>query len=59
MPRRSTGPSTLRLTRRTSEKAVRLRQVVLHIAIEYIHPPIWRRVRVPESYTLHRSIVWS
>ena len=30
------------------------RQVVLHVAIECIHPPIWRRVAVPESFTLHQ-----
>ena len=30
------------------------RQVVLHIALDHIEPPVWRRVRVPESSTLHQ-----
>lgn len=53
MPRR-TAPSTLRLPRRTSDPRAPQQQIVLHVSIEYIHPPIWRRVSVPESYTLHQ-----
>jgi hypothetical protein len=30
------------------------RQVVLHVALEHIEPQIWRRIRVPESYSLHQ-----
>lgn len=27
---------------------------MLHVALQYIEPLIWRRVRVPENYTLHQ-----
>ena len=27
---------------------------MLHVALEYIEPQIWRRIRVPESYSLHQ-----
>src|SRR3970040_1166308 len=54
MPRQSSWRSTPRRNLRTGAKPAQHRQVVLHIALEYIEPPIWRRVRVPENYTLHQ-----
>jgi hypothetical protein len=54
MPRQSSGRSTSRRNLQTGAKPAQHRQVVLHIALEYIEPPIWRRVRVPENYTLHQ-----
>ena len=54
MPRQSSGRSTCRRNLQTGAKPAQHRQVVLHIALEYIEPPIWRRVRVPENYTLHQ-----
>lgn len=54
MPRRSAGPGTSRRALRLGTKPAQPRQVVLHVALEYIEPLIWRRVRVPENYTLHQ-----
>lgn len=48
-----------RIESRTSRRRLPQRQIILHIALRHISPQIWRRVRVPEHFTLeqlHRVI---
>ena len=54
MPTLSSRPGPSRRTRNRGSTPAKPRQVVLHVALEYIEPPIWRRIRVPESYSLHQ-----
>jgi hypothetical protein len=49
MPSNAPSPAPARRGRRPKPRAVELR-----ITLADIEPPIWRRVRVPDTYTLHQ-----
>lgn len=41
-------------TRRASAAAGRAHDLVLHVALRDLDPPVWRRLRVPDRLTLHQ-----
>ncbi len=51
-PRPPAAPAPRAAARRP--RATGPRALVLHVAVRDITPPIWRRVRVPDRYTLHQ-----
>ena len=51
---RGTKLSAVPRARRATSPRREQRQLILHITLDYIEPHIWRRIRVPESFTLHQ-----
>ena len=53
--KRSRAPDRHPTARRsTRSRAARPSDLVLHVSLQEIEPPIWRRIRIPDRYTLHQ-----